>query len=101
MLELHSKMDFFFVQREDVHEKTLILRGDEYKHLSRVLRKKIGDHIFVTDGDDNMYEAVVHSFDRSFAECEIVETKLRVNEPKTDVTLAVSLLRNPARLEDR
>lgn len=92
-------MDYFFVQPKDVHGKTLILRDEEYKHLSRVLRKKIGDHILVTDGDDNMFEAVVSSFDHSLAECEIFNTKLRVNEPKTDVTLAVSLLRNPARLD--
>lgn len=92
-------MDYFFAHGEDVHGKRLVLRDDEYKHLSRVLRKKIGDHIWVTDGDDNMFEAVVRSFDYSHAECEIVNTKLRVNEPKTDVTLAVSLLKNPARLD--
>jgi len=92
-------MDYFFARREDVQGKTLILRDDEFKHLARVLRKKIGDHILVTDGDDNMFEAVIVSFDRSHAECDILATKLRVNEPKTDVTLAVSLLRNPARLD--
>ena len=92
-------MDYFVTHREDVHGKTLILRDEEYRHLSRVLRKKIGDHIWVTDGDDNMFEAVVLSFDHSHAECGIVDTKLRVNEPKTDTTLAVSLLKNPARLD--
>ncbi|MBI4429382.1 MAG: 16S rRNA (uracil(1498)-N(3))-methyltransferase [Ignavibacteriales bacterium] len=92
-------MDCFFAQREDIHGTILVLRDEEYKHLSRVLRKKIGDHILVTDGDDNMFEVIITSFDHSHAECEIVSTKLRANEPKTDVTLAVSLLRNPARLD--
>ncbi|MEK7748491.1 MAG: RsmE family RNA methyltransferase, partial [Bacteroidota bacterium] len=90
-------MDFFYVEPDNVHGKTLVLTDEEFKHLSRVLRKKTGDHIWVTDGDDNMYEAVILSLDRSHAECEIVEAKLRLNEPKNDVTLAVSLLKNPAR----
>jgi 16S rRNA (uracil1498-N3)-methyltransferase len=92
-------MEVFFAHREDTHGKTLILRDDEYKHLSRVLRKKVGDHIWVTDGEDNMYEAIITSFDRTHAECEVVATKVRFNEPKTDVTLAVSLLRNPTRFD--
>jgi len=92
-------MDFFYVEPQNVHGKTLVLTDEEFKHLSRVLRKKTGDHIRVTDGDDNMYEAVILSLDRSQAECEIVATKLRMNEPKNDVTLAVSLLKNPARID--
>ena len=92
-------MEYFYVHHSDVHGSVLILRGDEFNHLSRVLRKKLGERIFVTDGDDTMFEAVIRSFERSHAECEIFETKMRVNEPKADVTLAVSLLKNPARLD--
>ncbi|MBI3586480.1 MAG: 16S rRNA (uracil(1498)-N(3))-methyltransferase [Ignavibacteriales bacterium] len=92
-------MDYFFVDPKDVHGQILIIRGDEYKHLSRVLRKKTGDHIVATDGNDNCYEVVIQSFDRAGAECEILDVKQMVNEPKIDVTLAVSLLKNPARLD--
>lgn len=92
-------MDYFFVDPKDIHGQILIIRSDEYKHLARVLRKKTGDHIIVTDGNDNSYEVVIQSFDRTGAECEILDIKQRVNEPKIDVTLAISLLKNPARLD--
>ncbi|MEK6755752.1 MAG: RsmE family RNA methyltransferase [Bacteroidota bacterium] len=92
-------MDYFYVDPKDVHAQTLLIRGDEYKHLVRVLRKKVGDHIVVTDGCDNSFEVVIQSVDRTHAECEILEAKHRVNEPKVDVTLAASILRNPARFD--
>ncbi len=92
-------MDYFYVHPDDVRGNRLVLRDDECKHLVRVLRKKAGDHISVTDGQDHLYEVVVRSIDRSVAECDIMEIKTRANEPKIDVTLAVSLLKNPGRMD--
>jgi 16S rRNA (uracil1498-N3)-methyltransferase len=92
-------MEYFFVHEDDVRGNRLVLRGDESRHLVRVLRKKPGEHIMVTDGNDRMFEAVIHSIDAATATCDIVEMKPRVNEPKIDVTIAVSLLRNPGRLD--
>ncbi len=92
-------MDYFLASVEDIFESTIVVRGDELRHLSRVLRKKVGDRILVTDGNDRMFEAVIRSIHRDEAACEILQTQLRVNEPKIEVTLAVSLLKNPARYD--
>jgi 16S rRNA (uracil1498-N3)-methyltransferase len=92
-------MDQFFVDKNDVYGMTLILRGEECKHLSRVLRKKVGDHILATDGANTLYEAAIVRVDREEVECDIVDTKTGVNEPKTEIALAVSLLKNPARID--
>jgi 16S rRNA (uracil1498-N3)-methyltransferase len=92
-------MDHFYVDPKDIQGRTLVLRGDEQKHLVRVLRKKAGDRISATDGRDNSYNVVIRLLDRGFAECDILETFNRINEPDVDVTLAVSLLRNPARFD--
>lgn len=92
-------MDYFYVEPEDIRDTVLLLRGDEYRHLSRVLRKKVGDHIFATDGRGSMYEAIIRAFDRTAAECSIVDKKQKLNEPKIEVTLAISLLRNPSRFD--
>ena len=92
-------MDYFFVDPDDVVENHLAIKGDEYRHLSRVLRKKAGDHVMVTDGRGRMYEAIIHSLSRTNAECAILHTFDRLNEPKINVTLAISPLKNPARLD--
>ena len=92
-------MDYFFVDPKDVQGNTAVLHGDEFKHLSRVMRKREGEHIVLVDGQDHAYESVIRSIDAAHAECEILEVKEKMNEPKIDVTLAVSLLRNPARFD--
>lgn len=92
-------MDYFFVDPKDVHDRVALVRGDEFKHLSRVLRKKEGEHVVLVDGEDHAFDAVIQTIDKTHAECEILDVKHRVNEPKIDVTLAISLLRNPARFD--
>jgi 16S rRNA (uracil1498-N3)-methyltransferase len=91
--------DYFLIGPENVREETILLEGEEYRHLARVLRKRIGDHVFVTDGKGRMYEAIISAFHKGHAECTIVGTLERWNEPKVSITLAISLLRNPARFD--
>ena len=92
-------MDHFFVDKNDVHGMTLVLRGDEANHLVRVLRKRVGDHILAADGVDTMYEVAIVHADRDTVECDIVDAKKNVNEPKIEIGLAVALLKNPSRTD--
>ena len=92
-------MDYFFVDPKDIQGRVALIRGEEFRHLSRVVRKKEGEHVMLVDGSDNSYEAVIRLIDRIHAECEILGTQPRANEPRIDITLAVSLLRNPARFD--
>jgi 16S rRNA (uracil1498-N3)-methyltransferase len=92
-------MDYFFVDPKDIHGRVALIRGEEFRHLSRVVRKKEGERVMLVDGADTAYEAVIRLIDRMHAECEILGTEPRANEPRIDITLAVSLLRNPARFD--
>ena len=92
-------MDYFFVDPKDIQGRVALIRGEEFRHLSRVVRKKEGEHVMLVDGADTACEAVIRLIDRIHAECEILVTYHRANEPRIDITLAVSLLRNPARFD--
>ncbi len=92
-------MDYFYVRQEDISSHGLILRGDESKHLVRVMRKNIGDRIFATDGNDTMYEAVITGFGKTDTHCDIAAMHRKYHEQSLDITLAVSLLKNPARFD--
>ena len=92
-------MDYFYVKLEDVTSHELILRGDESKHLVRVLRKNVGDRIFVTDGNEMMYQAVIAEIGKTETRCTLAAMHRKYNESTIDVTLAVSLLKNPARFD--
>jgi 16S rRNA (uracil1498-N3)-methyltransferase len=92
-------MDYFFVDPKDIHGSVALICGEEFRHLSRVVRKREGETIMLVDGADTSYRAVIRLIDRIHAECEILGTQQRANEPRIDITLAVSLLRNPARFD--
>ncbi len=89
--------EYFFVESTQIFSKYLILENDEAKHISRVLRKSIGDSIWVVDGKENAYKTVISKIDKSLVECEIVSKHQKQNEPKIEITLAFSILKNPAR----
>jgi 16S rRNA (uracil1498-N3)-methyltransferase len=92
-------MDYFYAKPEDVGSHGLTLYGDESKHLVRVLRKNVGDRVFVTDGIDTMYETVISAIEKDSARCDILAMHRKYHESPLEVTLAVSLLKNPARFD--
>jgi len=92
-------MDYFYIPRAEILGDVAIVKGDEFKHLTRVVRKKVGERIVLLDGEDGSYEAVIRAIASDRAECEINRRMHRLNEPSTEVTLAVSILRNPARFD--
>ncbi len=92
-------MDYFFVDQKDISSHGLILRGDESKHLARVMRKSIGDRIFATDGNDTMYEAIIAEIGTKDVRCDVSAIHRKYNESPLDVTLAAAILKNPARFD--
>jgi 16S rRNA (uracil1498-N3)-methyltransferase len=92
-------MDYFYTPPLLTKNKSLSIQGEELHHLSKVLWKKVGEAIIVIDGKERAYKAVLESISRSSAECKILETFYRFNEPEVEVKLAVALLKNPSRLD--
>jgi 16S rRNA (uracil1498-N3)-methyltransferase len=92
-------MDYFYAPPSLINNKSLSIQGEELHHLSKVLRKKVGETIIVVDGKEHAYEAVLESITKSSADCKILETFNRFNEPHVVVKLAFALLRNPSRLD--
>jgi len=91
-------MEYYYVEKGEVSGNKLTIKGDEAGHLIRVLRKKIGDEIFVTDGERNLYKSMIIRAGKEI-ECEVIEKSYNIDEPELKVTLLPALLRNPARFE--
>lgn len=94
-------MEYYYTPPDLVNEKNerLIIEGQEFVHLSKSLRKKLGDEIEVTDGKKNVYKCLIDSVSGKKMECKILE-KLDVNtEPEMKLNLYMCLLKNPNRFE--
>ena len=94
-------MEYYFTERNNIFEnsKELIIAKRGYKHLVKVLRKKKGDIIFVTDGKLNLYNCEIESIEKDKLRCRIIKKEHNINEPSLNVKLFISHLKNMNRFE--
>ena len=77
----------------------IALEGEENAHLVRVMRKREGHQILITDGEGTAYTATITSISRQRTLCRISARHDGFNEPAQHVRLAVGLTKNPGRFD--
>ena len=94
-------MEYYVVSKTNVDpdKNELFIDGNEYRHLAKVLRKKTGDLLTLTDGEQNVYFCKITNIDSNKIVCEIENKSYNLNEPACNMTLYVSPLRNMSRFE--
>lgn len=90
-------MQFFFGQY-NLYDKSVQLDPVEQKHCLKVLRKKTGDLIQVTDGTGKIYETriVDDNWKNPFFTCETIK---EVEERKYVLSIGIALTKNLQRIE--
>ncbi|MEI6756519.1 MAG: 16S rRNA (uracil(1498)-N(3))-methyltransferase [Chlorobium sp.] len=93
-------MELFYtpVENIDLKTQTLVIEGDEFHHLARVLRKTTGEKILVTDGNGLRCEVRISDIAKRSLDGEILAHTM-VERPETSVTVALSLLKTPQRFD--
>ncbi len=92
-------MDYFYTAPHNISSRTLTIDGDEFVHLTHVMRKKVGDAIRVVDGAGNAYDVQIEEIAKRSARCSILKHHDRLHEPDVDVMLAVALLKNGSKFD--
>lgn len=82
----------------DEESSTLLISAEEFHHLSRVMRHRTGDEIFVTDGNGSIYRTVLAETGKDNAIVEIKE-RIRYDNPLQNITFCICRLKNPDRFE--
>ena len=82
-------MDRFFVDRKniDTENNSLVIMGDDVKHISRVLRYGIGDRLEVCDGHNSEYICEIRDISKSHIDLTIVSKKDVCRESNIKVKL--------------
>lgn len=89
-------MQLFF--QDQITEPITILSEEESKHLIRVLRKKQGDAITLTDGKGMVYGSVILDANPKKASLKIL-SKTEAEEDSFFIHLAIAPTKNPDRME--
>jgi 16S rRNA (uracil1498-N3)-methyltransferase len=93
-------MDLFYVSphQVDLEHGRAVIDGDEFHHLIRVLRKREGECIPVTDGAGLSAELTIDAIGKRSLEGSI-RNVTRIPHPATRVAVAISLLKAPQRFD--
>ncbi len=92
-------MEYFYTPPHLITTRDLTIEGDEFNHLTHVMRKKVGDTIRVVDGAGTTFDVTIAEVSKRTARCEITASHKRLNEPDVDVTLGVAILKNASRFD--
>lgn len=87
-----------FFYKEDITTDSLVLDEDTSKHVSGVLRMKVGEKILLTDGKGTKATAVITDDHRKRCTVQIIQRE-KEEKRKGGVAIAISLVKNAARFE--
>ncbi len=90
-------MNLFYSTEIDTHTITLV--DDEAKHCTKVLRKSIGDEVFVIDGNGNLYTARIESIGKRDCICSIIDKVENFGNHDYYVRMCVAPTKNIDRFE--
>ena len=80
-------MPKFFVNKEDISDHTVMLEGENARHIGNVLRAKPGDIITVCDGHGRDYECEITDITKKSVTARIIDIFTNDNEPDIKITL--------------
>ena len=75
-------MRHFFIKKSSIKDDTAVIDGSEARHIGRVLRRGVGDSLYLLDEDGGEYQAVITSQTSQQVEVKLLE-KLPPREPSS------------------
>ncbi len=92
-------MEYFFAPPASVTPPTITITGDEFSHMTHVMRVRVGDAVCVVDGAGNAYDALLASVTVRSAICRITARHEGLHESRLRLTLGAGMLKNPSRFD--
>ena len=81
----------FFVKKEDIIDNKITLSGDEFLHLSKVLRARVGDKVMCFYDQSPFFECEVAEITKHFAILSILGKKECLANPSSNIVLFQAL----------
>lgn len=93
-MEFLSDIELFFT--DELSEKKIIMKNDDFIHCTKVFRYKTGDKVFVTDGNGKIYHCEISRIYKNELEAEILSyTEQKIKYP--NIHFCIPILKNKDR----
>lgn len=86
-------MELYYTEPENIFTSFLRINGSEAHHISKVMRHKIGEMLYVTDGIGNEYQTMIKKIDNKLIEASILNQSRNTREPRVRISLAQSVIK--------
>ncbi len=93
-----SNIELFYSPRENFSDEIILLTGDEFKHAVKVMRSKIGDMIYITNGTGLIFKTEVLSIEKDKLTARIIET-IKTENKFENIFFCIPKLKNPDRFK--
>ncbi|MDP1994675.1 MAG: RsmE family RNA methyltransferase [Ignavibacteria bacterium] len=93
-----SNIELYYSQPDYFSGNSVKVIGEEFAHLTRVMRHKIDDDIYVTDGCGKIYTCQITNVDKTFLTAEILSVETYVNKFQ-NIYFCIPKLKSPERFE--
>ncbi|MCC5905801.1 MAG: 16S rRNA (uracil(1498)-N(3))-methyltransferase [Balneolaceae bacterium] len=91
-------MNLFYADPDDIIPPEIRIKGQEAKHITRVLRYAVGDSLKVTDGHGTRYRCTISGISKEQVSAKIEDTETEERQ-KPFVTLCLGIIKKRDRLE--
>ena len=81
-------MNIFYNSEINLENKNFILSGNEHLHISKVLRKKTNDKIYITNGKGYLFETIIDRINSKAISLKILDYKYK---PPMDYNLNIGI----------
>lgn len=97
-MEYLSNIELYFTSSISEDEKNLQLTDDELHHCIKVMRNKIGDELFATDGKGKIFRGTISSISKAELKLEVLQVYSYENDLHR-FTFCIPSLKNPERFK--
>lgn len=97
-MEYLSNIELYICSNHSVDGNEFEINGEEFHHAVKVMRNKIGDQIFATNGDGKIFAGKITEIGKENLKAEIFKSYTYKNELE-NFAICIPNLKNPERLK--
>ena len=98
ILGLLSDIELYFSPPDNISKVEVTLSGDEFKHAVKVMRKRTGNIIYITDGVGSIYKTQITIIKKEILIAQIIEI-IKTENKFSNIFFCIPRLKNPDRFK--
>jgi len=93
-----SNVELYYTPASNITENGILIQGEEYEHITRVMRHSVGEELHVTDGEGRIYLSGISEIMKDHLRAEIHSERVYENRLK-NICFCLAKLKSQDRFE--